>query len=347
MQAASTLLGSLKAEGAAIGSASGLAGQPPNQQEAARVEAPTAPAEAPPTAMRISRLAPAPHPAAPTPKAAPEPETEAVEQIEEEGVALFRPATAETRRGRLATAVAVASPYTQAEGPPGRPGASAAAVPQAPAPQATALPEAPDVWRAAAERPVAAVGGTTGRTHVGGAAQLAAARLHAAPGAAAAVSARLQTPAPEPQLAVKEPGQERPLSPTDVRKGQSLAAADVAAGHKAAADAATATAGAGEAGGPAGWGEAAEKLQPPEQTSARQLPAQQEEQQVELTKALGVRYEPQQAQQRGAAVGPGGRTPPQALPPWPRATQPESEPLLPAGAFSQEQDISVFRWVGG
>lgn len=182
-----------------------------------------------------------------------------------EGLAAYRPATADTRRGRLNILVAQASPYlgplpgTAGPAEAGSPGAQAGPGAEAGEAEETGA-AAPGAWRVAADQPVAAVGGTTGTTHVGGPGELEAARLHrrAAPEAAAEAAAG----AAEEGAAGGAP--QRPLSPTDARKGQGLAAADVAAGHHAAVDAAAGTAGeAGVSGGAAGRAAAApEEVQP-------------------------------------------------------------------------------------
>lgn len=239
------------------------------------------------------------------------------------------------------------------------------------------------MWQAAAERPVAAVGGTTGRTHVGGAAELAAARLHRAPPAAAAE---------EPAQPAEKAAAEAAAAEEDLRHGPELAAADVAAGHKAAADVAAATAGEQEeeeeeeeAGGPepapkapAEGGATAEAkaaaAAPPEAAAEGGGPARgaagREEEPTEALQPLppivpgvGAQYEKArtlQAQALHAAAQQGGGegewgagyimgpAREERQPPGPgaggEAGPVERPPLLPAGAFGREQDISVFRW---
>ena len=329
-----------------------------------------------------------PRGASPAARAAPSPDAAAAERAEAEEVAPFHPASEATRRGRLAAAVASVSPYTSPPvSPPTSPAAGVAAPAAAPLGQQQqqqqrqqqaegALPEevpqAPSVWQEAAQHPVAAVGGTTGQTHVGGPAALAAARLHAAPHAAAAAAQ------PETALSIEEQAlravapPDRPLSPVDVRKGQSLAAADMAAGHKAAADAAAAAPPSASAAEPAapqqqqqqrgaaaaaplqrqeeleeGW-ELPEAPSPP----ARQLPPappaiesparrQQQEQLQERARP------PEPSAELGAIMGPPPSRPRVGAAPAGGSVASPPRPLLPAGAFGQEQDISVFRCGGG
>ena len=225
-------------------------------------------------------------------------------------MALFKPVVADTRRGRLAAAVALSTPY--------------GAVQAGPVQQEAA----PEPWQAAAEHPVAAVGGASGRTHVGGRPQVAAVLLHPAPAAAetAGVGARA---APLP---AQQQGQEQPLSPADVRQGEDLAAADAAAGMHAATDAAAAAA--------AGLATlAGVQLQQEQQELQQELQQEeQKQQQQQLHQFQPQRASPQQQPQEEQEE--------EAAPREGLAPSESSIPLLPAGAFNQEQDISVFRQVG-
>ncbi|KAL4435460.1 hypothetical protein ABPG77_006222 [Micractinium sp. CCAP 211/92] len=181
---------------------------------------------------------------------------ERLEQRASEGLAAFRPASPDTRRGRLLGLVAQASPYL---GPlPGGAEPAAAGSPLAQAGQGAEAGEAegtgaaaPGPWQEAAEQPEAAAGGRTGTTHVGGPAELDPARLH-----------RRREGASAQEEAEGEAAQPRP-SPTDIRKGQGLAAADVAAGRHAATDAAAVAAEEARTAGTAGQVKAApEEAQP-------------------------------------------------------------------------------------
>jgi hypothetical protein len=219
----------------------------PGMQRTGREEAAAQPrrrvqAAAVPTPPGAPRLHEAPSPLAPAQPSAPRP-ARAEQEDEQEGLALYRPASEETRRGRLSAAVATASPYL-APPPPidyaQSPAEEAAAAEAAAPPASTQLgPPPEDNWRVAAERPVAAVGGTTGQTHVGGRAELAAARLHTGDAAAAPAetAAADEVPTEEQPVTGEQPGG---LSPVDLLHGRGLAAADAAAGRKAARDAASA-----------------------------------------------------------------------------------------------------------
>lgn len=311
----------------------------------------TTPAPHPPAPAAAGEPASPPAPAATPPAAARE--AAAAEMREEEGLALFKPASDESRRGRLATAVAMASPYLA----PPQTGAPSPAEQAAAAAQPFAAP--PDGWEAAAERPVAAVGGTTGLTHVGGRADLTAAHLRARPAAAAEEEAAEPgrpasgTAAAEEAPAAEAEERERPLSPTDVQQGRALAAADVAAGPKAAADTAAAAAPAAASRG----GAEPEPEPEPEAEAEAEPPLSRREEQRPSGAAIasplaeaGQQEPAQQVEARGS--GSGGREEyimgPAHQERQPAGPQPApSEPLLPAGAFNQDQDISVYRWVGG
>lgn len=356
--------------------AAGRAGA--SQPAAAAVQAASLPAA----------LAAAPEAAAAGPEAA------AAEQEEGESLAPFRPASAESPRGRLATALAVTSPYMPAQrqagifqeaaeaagGAAGRKEEPAAGAAGRQPPAATAGLAAAggepslDRWALAAEQPVAAVGGVSGDTHIGGAAALAAAHMQAAPGAVAeageageareaappARSAAVEQPTAAAAAAAEEeeeegeqewqllpqPERERPLSREDVRAGQGLAAADMAAGHHAAVDAAAVAAplqaagsGGAEAAGEAGpAARAAAHEAAAAEAPARELAAAQ----FGGPQAASVAAAEGQVEQPGYTMGP---APAERRQPSAAAAEggPAEQPLLPAGGFNREQDISVFR----
>lgn len=308
------------------------------------------PTPAPAAAATAARSAPQPAAPAAAAAAAAVPEAVAVKQEEGESLAPFRPASVESPHGRLATTLAVTSPYSPAQRQAGTfeeaaqqaaatAGAEVAEKPAAEEPAAAAAARGMaaagdepslDRWALAAERPVATVGGVSGETHIGGAAALAAAHLQAAPGAVAGQEA-----------AAAGPAAERPLGAAQPETG-------------AAVELPSAMAAAEQEGGEQEWQLLPQ--QPDQQPEQAQQPEHaqlaEQAQQAQHERPLS-REDVQQGQGLAAAdvaagrhaavdtaavaAGDGGGAE--------RAAGAAQQPLLAAGGFNREQDIAVFRWV--
>ena len=328
----------------------------PSAAAIARSPVTTAAIPTPAPAAAAAAPSAAPQPAAPAAAApaAAVPEAVAVKQEEGESLAPFRPASVESPHGRLATTLAVSSPYAPAQRQAGTfeeaaqqaaatAGAEEAEKPAAEEPAAAAA--APgmaaagdepslDRWALAAERPVATVGGVSGETHIGGAAALAAAHLQAAPGAVAGQEAAAAGPAAERRLGAAQPE------------------------TGAAVELPSATAAAEQEGGEQEWqllpqqpDQPPEQAQQPEhaqlaeqaQQTQHERPLSREDvQQGQGLAAADVaagRHAAVDAAVDAAAVAAGGGGGAE------RAAGAAQQPLLAAGGFNREQDISVFRWV--